>query len=127
MNDQEFFDNAYFAILKYLNDNKQVVDDSLFQLQDEGQGVYVARWDYKIPAPTKTQLMSYSVQSLTKFRKFYQARSKITNNVLVDVTTAERDEATLTGRLPNFSTVYNTDAQSLQILVNGQWKSVNLS
>lgn len=45
----------YHFIIQYLKENN-ITDSTKFSLQDDGEGAYIKRWDYNIPAPDVSNL-----------------------------------------------------------------------
>ena len=60
--------SLYTKIKLYLETNSKTWDNTKVELQDnsDGNGVFIASWDYDIAQPTAEQIASYETQANTK-------------------------------------------------------------
>tara|TARA_R110000803_G_scaffold75632_1_gene140011 strand:+ start:227 stop:553 length:327 start_codon:yes stop_codon:yes gene_type:complete len=60
--------SLYTKIKLYLETNSKTWDDTKVELQDnsDGNGAFIASWDYDIAQPTAEQIASYETQANTK-------------------------------------------------------------
>ena len=67
------------AITKYLIDNyPDGVDFNKFLLRDDGEGVYIAKWEYDVDQPSEEQLSSIddALQQQADEKKYYEDRAR---------------------------------------------------
>jgi len=122
MNDQQLFENYYYACRAYAESNGGNVTDNFCVLRDDGDGkIYIASWNHNSPKPTNEQLKDVPISSINRLRSRKRNTetlkySKITALSKTEIDAIDAEEGMI---------VFNKTDNKLYVFVNGSWKNLS--
>lgn len=103
----------YYKVCQYIEDNNSIIDDTKFNIVDNGDGseVYIRKWEYTFDKPTRTDINKLDGK-IQKKRQYSKELFRVECFTTQDLNELKpRDGAV----------IFNIDTKTIQVYYGNEW------